>query len=116
MEALVEQEIAGEIKPPPMIGYLVHGSTGCSCCQSDNFISGLYETDEAALEAALRHQKSRTVRSQYSDTGIYTVIQVEYWKWYDSIIISGRVLDESFYESGEIAEHIRWMGKSIIST
>lgn len=100
-------------------GYIVHGSTGCSCCRSENFVEGIYETSDAAIDRAGEHQKRRTVRSQCSDTGIYTVREIEYERLPDGrVIIGNRVFDNfDFMEFGEeISESLSYEGKAIIST
>lgn len=106
------------IKTTKFNGFIVHGSTGCSCCRNENFVSGIYDDEDSAMENAIYHQKQRTVRSQYSDTGIYSVIQLEYELFEDGRILIGRRVfdDKSFWESGEIAEDLRYDGKVIIST
>lgn len=99
-------------------GYFIHGSTGCSCCREDNFIEGLYISAEEAFRDVDIHTRNRTVRSQYSETGIYTVQEIEYELLEDGrVIIGNRVFDdEKFYESGAIAEDLRYNGKTISRT
>lgn len=98
-------------------GYFVHGCTGCTCCQSENFVNGMYDNVDDAMECAARHEKDRTVRSQYSSTGIYTVRKIQYELLSDGrIIIGNRVFDdESIYETGDIAEDLRYSGESLIT-
>lgn len=69
-------------------GYVVHGSTGCSCCRSSNFI---YTASDLTLSDAVRiaddFVKSKRVSSQYSSTGIYWVYELDY-----EILPDGRVI------------------------
>lgn len=57
-------------------GFIVHGSTGCSCCQDQNFACGIYLDDVVATTVEKSHQTSRTVCSQYSENGIYKIVKV----------------------------------------
>lgn len=102
--------------PPKTQGYLIHGSTGCSCCRENNFVSGIYETLESAMEAAEDYVKVRRVASQYSNTGIYTIREIEYEQLSDGRVILGKmVFDDkhSLYEYGSIAETLSSEGKSL---
>lgn len=101
---------------PKRKGYVIHGSTGCSCCRSENFVEGVYEDVSKAIDRAKSHEDRRTVRSQYSSTGIYTVREVEYEKLPDGrVIIGSRVYEsDSFMEFGEeISEAIRYEGQEV---
>lgn len=98
-------------------GYYIHGSTGCTCCRNENFISGMYDSENYALDRLASHEKSRTVSSQYSNTGLYTLYKTGYELLPDGrIILKNYVFDDdSFYESGHIANDIEGLGESIIS-
>lgn len=99
------------------VGWYIHGSTGCSCCRSENFISGFYHTEDEGIDALASHEKRKTVRSQYSNTGLYTLYKTEYEELSDGrIIFANRVFDDAnFYENGNIAEEIRGTGEQVIS-
>lgn len=96
-------------------GYVIFGCTGCTCCESENILDGVYVEEEEALNAAEGHERRRTVASQYSRTGIYSVMKIQYELLPDDrIIIGNRVLDsESFYESGSLANDLRYEGEKI---
>lgn len=96
-------------------GFMIHGSTGCTCCRDENFIEGLYVSAEEAFRDVDYHARRGTVRSQYSKTGVYTVKEVQYELLPDGrVIIDKRVFDdEKFYETGNVAEELRYFGKEI---
>jgi hypothetical protein len=96
-------------------GYLIYGQTGCTCCRSDNFIHGLFDNLDDARERQASHKRERTISSQYSNTGIYSILQYEYEKLWDGrIIIGDRIFDdESIYKWGEDANEISFAGKTI---
>lgn len=96
-------------------GFMIHGSTGCSCCQNDNIIRGIIDTHEEALERAITFHNEKTVCSQYSDNGIYSIIEIAYEKLPDGrIIIGNRIFgDEWIYDSGNIAQEMLYEGKII---
>lgn len=93
-------------------GFFIHGSTGCSCCRNENFVCGIQHSLDEALERAIRFHESKTVCSQYSDNGIYSIREIDYEKLPDGrVIIGSRVFeDESFYESGNIATEMDYEG------
>lgn len=98
---------------PKKIGFIIHGSTGCSCCREDNILRGISESLDDALEAAIGLHDSKAVCSQYSSNGIYSIREVEYELLPDGrIIIDNRVFeDEFFYESGSLANEFQYAGK-----
>lgn len=98
-------------------GYLIHGSTGCTCCSSENFIEGIKTNSDDAMNTAISHKERKTVCSQYSETGIYSIIEIQYEKLLDGrIIIGDRIFDDEFiYEHGETANDMRFDGKTIIT-
>lgn len=87
----------------PSVGFIIIGTTGCSCCRNENFVDGLFDTIEQAKSKAQNHTERRTVRSQYSDTGIYEIRRIEYLQLPDErIVIGSRVFDDRyFFETGE---------------
>ena len=98
------------------VGYVVCGSTGCSCCHNENFVDGIYDDVSKAIDSAASHSSRGTVRSQYTRTGIYTVREIEYELLPDDrIIIGNRVFDgTSFWESGEdIYDALSYEGKEV---
>jgi hypothetical protein len=96
-------------------GILIHGSTGCTCCKNENIICGFFETHESALERAIELHDRKTVCSQYSANGIYTLRRYDYERLPDGRIIIGSHVfsDDNIYESGDIAEYFRWEGQKI---
>ncbi len=97
-------------------GYVVCGSTGCTCCKSENFVDGLYDDVSAAIDSASSHSKRGTVRSQYSKTGIYTVREIVYEQLPDGrVIVGSRVFESSsFWESGEdVYDAFAYEGKEV---
>lgn len=60
------------------ICFAVRVSTGCTCCASDNFIEGPYRRKEAAEASARSHQRSRTLRSQYAESGRQEILELPY--------------------------------------
>lgn len=95
------------------IGFIIHGSTGCTCCREDNIIRGISGTLDDALEVAIGLHDSKAVCSQYSTNGVYSIREVEYELLPDGrIIIYNRVFDdEYFYESGSLANEFQYAGK-----
>lgn len=85
--------------------FFVLGSTGCSCCRSDNFVDGPYDTAESALDATAYHERNKTVASQYARNGIYEVreIEVEYLVGdeRDRWIVDTRIFEGHLYDNGE---------------
>lgn len=98
-------------------GYIIHGSTGCSCCRDENFISGMYGELTQAEDAVLGYHARKTVCSQYSTNGIYTIRKIDYEQMSDNrIIINNMVFDCSdFMEFGDIANNMGYFGKYITS-
>lgn len=59
--------------------YTIHHGTGCTCCNYEDYCSGLYRTAKAAEEQADRERKgASTVRSQYAENGVHTVLKLKY--------------------------------------
>lgn len=84
-------------------GFIVLGSTGCSCCRRLNFVQGIFKDEEAAKAAVDYHRSQKTVSSQYSATGNYNIKPVDYELINDGrVIIGDRVIDiDSFVLTGE---------------
>lgn len=84
-------------------GFIILGSTGCSCCRYDNFVQGIFVNEEDAKATVENHRRNKTVASQYSKTGNYTIKPIEYELINDGRVILGdRVLDNiSFTLTGE---------------
>lgn len=77
-------------------GYLVHGSTSCSCCQSENFLEGIFDDPKDAKFTVDHHMQHKTCASQYSETGVYTVFKCEYEELQDGrVIIGDRIFDST---------------------
>lgn len=97
-------------------GYFVTGCTGCSCCESDNFASGPFETLNDAWVMVDYYTTNRTVRSQYSHTGIYEVSSLEY-EILDGqrMLIEGEVLiNEPFYQEESMYKALCWSSKKTV--
>lgn len=84
-------------------GILIKGSTGCTCCRDENFITGFYSDIEEARGIALSKYERKAVASQYAKNGVYTIMEVEYELLHDvndpdndRIILQGRVFDGEF--------------------
>lgn len=84
-------------------GFIILGSTGCSCCRCDNFVQGIIQTEDEAKALVESHKRNKTVASQYSATGVYTIKPVEYELISDGrVIVCDRVMDdENFVLTGE---------------
>lgn len=84
-------------------GFIILGSTGCSCCRCDNFVQGIFDNEEDAKATVEHHRRNKTVASQYSKTGNYTIKPVEYELISDGrVILEDRVLEStSFTLTGE---------------
>jgi len=84
--------------------YLIHGSTGCTCCSYENFIEGIFKTIEEAQERKKYHTEHCTVASQYSRTGRYTIYKVKCKKYSNNsrIIVGHETFDsKNFHENRE---------------
>lgn len=89
---------------PPETGkcFILRASTGCSCCRSDNFIEGPWRTREAAQARAEYHTRCKRLSSQYSDSGQYSLIEVDYERAGRWIILDGKyAIDRPFIEDDE---------------
>jgi len=108
-------------------GFIIHGTTGCSCdsCKDEQFIDGIYETADVADIAALEFAIKGTIKSQYSNTGIYSIYRIEYEIIDEERIIIGNSVIEggmydsgvfSFREHGRACEFINYGSNGIAST
>ena len=96
-------------------GYIVHGSTGCSCCRDSNFVDGIFDTLIEAMESAESDHKRSRVASQYSRNGIYTIREIKYETLVDGrIILNDRVYTDknSLYENWNAASELESFGVS----
>jgi hypothetical protein len=95
-------------------GFIIHGSTECTCdgCFTENFVTGMFMSVEGAIEQAKQFVDSGTVRSQYSNSGIYTIRRTKFERLPDGrIIVVKRVFEElNFFETGKIADELRYIG------
>lgn len=57
--------------------WVVHCTTGCSCCRSDNFYMGPFKSKGEAEDRVLRNKKDCVLSSQYSHTGNYYIEKVD---------------------------------------
>ena len=91
-------------------GFIIRGSTGCSCCRCDNFASGIYEELESAEHCVKGYQESKICASQYSPNGNYEIRKIDYEVLTDEVdgaertrfIIDDMIFDDNyFHQSGE---------------
>ena len=110
-----QESTAKSITITKKTGYIIHGSTGCSCCRDDNILEGIKDTEEEALESAIYLHDRKAVCSQYSSNGIYSIYKIDYEEISDErIIIGDRIFDDKFiYESGQTANDMMYEGKLI---
>ena len=111
---------ADTVAPTPFltkkVGYYVYGRTGCTCCSNENFVGGLDLTLDKAIESVKWHISNRTVCSQYSPTGEYSVYQVDYEVLPDGrVIVGDRVLEseDEFHLYGDAANDFAGTGTRI---
>lgn len=69
--------------------WVLHCSTGCSCCRSDNFYAGPFRTKEEARAQAQSFSRSARLSSQYSSSGNYYVEEVDLVEIGPVLIIDG---------------------------
>ena len=75
-------------------GFIIKAQTGCSCCKEENFIEGIFKTDEKALEFAMALYEEKAVASQYYPNGYYSIEEIEYEELSDNrIIIGSRIFE-----------------------
>lgn len=84
-------------------GFVILGSTGCSCCRSENFVQGIFKTEADAKATIEHHRRQKTLASQFSETGKYIVSPISYELISDGrVIIGDRVIDtDTFMLRGE---------------
>lgn len=83
--------------------FLIFCSTGCSCCRSENYYQGFYDTLEEAIEIATYKWRNKSIRSQYSDNGEYTIYEVAIEEIsHDRIILDGQVV---FKKDEDVCEY-----------
>lgn len=70
--------------------YLIRASTGCTCCAEENFIEGPWRTQEALSQRTASLKEQRRLRSQYSDHGVYSMIEIPYEIADSWIILDGQ--------------------------
>lgn len=81
--------------------YIIHAQTGCTCCNNDNFIEGIFKTIEEARQRRNYHIENRTLASQYAKNGIYTIYKVHCIKYEDS---NGIIVDNKYFENKDFKE------------
>lgn len=81
--------------------YIIHAQTGCTCCNNDNFIEGIFKTIEEARQRRNYHIENRTLASQYAKNGIYTIYKVHCIKYEDS---NGIIVDHKYFENKDFKE------------
>jgi len=58
--------------------FTVQHSTGCTCCSYKNYASNLYLNRDAAQDYANNSLKTSTIGSQYADSGVHNVVELDY--------------------------------------
>lgn len=79
--------------------WFVHASTGCTCCNDQNFTRGPFESAQAAQEEADWCHENRILVSQYAPNGIYKVQEANC-----EILPDGRVLLDQHVWGPEIED------------
>ncbi len=81
--------------------FILRASTGCTCssCREDYFIEGPWRTEEGVKKRVAELTRQKRLRSQYSDTGVYTYKEVEYERAGRFLILQGKyAVDHGFVE------------------
>jgi hypothetical protein len=96
------------------VGYALTGSTGCTCCQNENFAEGIWDTPEEAWLRVKHHHQNKTVSSQYSSTGIYRVYRIDYELLGDRrILLFDRIVENVRFWENDMYSTIRYAGKVV---
>lgn len=75
-------------------GFIIDAKTGCTCCRSENFVDGVYDTLDEAKAAKALHLEKKSLSSQYAERGIYGIRAITYDELADGRVIIGEsVLD-----------------------
>ena len=75
--------------------FLIHCSTGCSCCNSENHYRGPFSTKEIADARVPKYREMRVLASQFSSRGNYSVNG----PFEGELLPDGRIIsDESVYQ------------------
>lgn len=78
-------------------GFAIFAKTGCSCqsCEEEKFIELFFKEDPTdAMQSCEDYVKQRTLRSQYSNTGIYEIKEFEYEPLGDGRKIIGKFITD----------------------
>lgn len=79
-------------------GYIIHASTGCTCCSEDNFVSGIYETIDEAKERVDEYRIGPRLASQFASRGRYSIQKIEYEELYDGrVIMDDLIVGERYF-------------------
>lgn len=73
-----------------MKSYIIHCSTGCSCCNEENHYRGPYKAQKDAEDAKAGFQLNKLLASQYAPEGRYSIEEHEAEELPDGRIIIGR--------------------------
>lgn len=57
--------------------YYIECRTGCTCCRCENHLRGMFITKESAERRVELFKKMPLLSSQYSSTGVYTIVDVD---------------------------------------
>lgn len=79
--------------------YVVHCSTGCSCCSNENHYRGPFPSHEAADVAVEKYRELRILASQYSPRGEYRVEEFDCEFLPDGRIIIERTVFDDFSDA-----------------
>lgn len=75
-------------------GYVIHCTTGCTCCSSENHFRGPFSTREIAEAKADVYHKEKVLASQYARNGRYRIEEFE-----AEVLPDGRVIvDNTVFE------------------
>lgn len=68
-------EDAGTYVAPtaPTTVYFIEARTGCTCCQSDNFVYGPFMTKDEAMAEMVKMHDRKELASQYAPNGRYNL-------------------------------------------
>lgn len=86
-EPAPQTELPEDALPEKGVLFFIRASTGCTCCEDQNFIQGPYLTEKAAKEDISYHQRQKTLSSQYAPNGQYSILTLEYERAGDWLII-----------------------------
>lgn len=81
--------------------WFIDASTGCSCCDNENFQAGPFKSEQEAQERSDIYTRERRLASQYSKTGRYHIHKEEGELLPDGRIICGGSVYEGIEERAD---------------